>query len=443
MRRLSAIIFMFMLISMTLAAQSSGTVSQEPSVKGFVERHGKLSHDFRISLIDLAARQGFNQYVYAPVNDPYVGAPDWYLPYPQNISDRMKEYMEACARNDIDFIWCVCPDKDYSWSDADYGLLLGKLEMMHYMGVRSFGIFLDDVPCPADEQWRKKDLIERINAEFMVKKGMKPLLTSVDGYYVSKGEGESVKLGMYVTPEQAAADMAADVMQPFVRFIRNSRIWLDYFPGIGEDTYRFIGIDGYTREEYDSLMAEFIAMEEVPAVMARTSNKALYDEMKPWLEEFGKLGTRCRKVLECISFYAAGDAPGFWATYASNIMSEADQASFDKYPSGTEHLQSFYKGMMEELAGAFGAGDDTRVGYRHMKGKGMDTYIAPSGTTLCHLIMNNPEGREVIVRLSDESGRYTAEFCVYESYFKFDMKGDAVKVEVIGDVPVFETVFVK
>lgn len=436
-----------MVISMALAAQPSRTVPQESSmqadIKGFVEGHGKLSHDFRMSLIELAARQGFNQYVYVPVNDPYVGAPDWYLPYPQGISDQMKVVMDACSRNNIDFVWCLRPDKDYSWSESDFGLLLGKLEMMHYMGVRAFGIFLDDVPCPADEQWRKKDLIERINTEFMVKKGMKPLLTSVDGYYVSKGEGESIRLGMYETPEQAAAEMAADVMQPFVRFMRNSKTWLEYFPGIREDTYKFIGIDGYTKEEYDSLMAEFVAMEEVPAAMAVTSNKALYDELKPWLEEFGKLGSRCRKVLECISLYAEGDIPGFWATYASNLMSEADLASYNEYPSGIEYLQPFYNRMMEELAGAFGADNDARVGYKHMKGDGVDTYIAPSGTSLCHLIMNNPEGKEVIVRLSDKSGRYTAEFCVYDSYLKFDMKGDAVKVEVIGDVPVFETVFVK
>ena len=98
---------------------------------------------------------------------------------------------------------------------------------------------------------------------------------------------------------------------------------------------------------------------------------------------------------------------------------------------------------MDTLADAFDMDDEARVEYTHVEVDGVDTYIAPDGTSLCHLIMNNPDGREVIVRLSDKSGKYTAEFLVRSSYFRFDMKGNAVKVEVIGDVPVFDTVFVK
>ena len=214
------------------------------------------------------------------------------------------------------------------------------------MGVRSFGIFLDDVPCPEGEQWRKTELVEKVNADFMKKKGLKPLRVSVDGCYVPQTQGESARMGMYAYAarawnkdsydpyaalEWAVTEIAPEVKEPFIRFIHNSEEWIGRFGGNESDDYGLIEARGYSNEAYDALMAEFKAIENVPAAVSVTSNKALYREMKPWLEEFGKLGTRCRKVLECISLYSAGDIPGFWSTYASNLMSEAEVASYNEY----------------------------------------------------------------------------------------------------------------
>ena len=416
------------------------------------------THDFRLSMISLAGHLRMNEYVYAPKNDPFVGSPDWIMPYSQGYADQVKALMEACRQNHMDFTWCIRPDKDYTWSDADYSLLLGKFEMMHYMGVRSFGMFLDDVPCPEDEQWRKKELIEKVNADFMAKKGLKPLRVSVEGCYVPQTQGEAAKMGMYAYAarawnkdsydpyaclEWAVTETAPDVKEPFIRFVHNSEEWIGRFGGDEYKGYILVDTRNHTKEGIEALMAEFKTIENVPSAVAATSNKALYREMKPWLDEFGKLGTRCRKVLECISLYSAGDIPGFWSTYASNLMSEAEVASYLEYPSGAGMLQPFYEKMMDSLDDVFDIDNGARVKYEHIAGEGIQTYVAPAGTSACHIIMNNPDKAEVIVRLSDSSGRYTAEFCIKDSYFRFDMKGNAVKVEVMGDVPVFETVFVK
>ena len=159
---------------------------------------GHWSQEFRLSMIDLAAHLKMSEYVYAPKNDPYVGSPDWIMPYPQGRGDNLKELMEACRRNRIDFIWCVRPDSEFTWSEDDYALLLGKFEMMHYFGVRSFGIFLDDVPQIEGVEEKKKELIDRLNTDFIAKKkGLKPLLVSLDGLYVPAEGQESLKLGMY------------------------------------------------------------------------------------------------------------------------------------------------------------------------------------------------------------------------------------------------------
>ena len=206
---------------------------------------------------------------------------------------------------------------------------------------------------------------------------------------------------------------------------------------------RLIGIKGYAADAYDRLMERFSAMEKVPSDIESASDQAFYEDLKPWIVEFGKLGTRCRKVLECIRYFNEGDIPGFWSTYASNLMSDDDRKSFEAHPSGTARLQPYYERMMKELADAFDASYKDQVEYTLIPGDGIQTYLAPDEASVCHLVLDNPRRRDVIVRLSDAKGMFTAEFCIKDSYLEFEMKGDAVKVEVIGDVPIFETVFVK
>jgi hypothetical protein len=124
-------------------------------------------------------------------------------------------------------------------------------------------------------------------------------------------------------------------------------------------------------------------------------------------------------------------------------MSIDDANKFSAYPTGTVKLQPYYESMMKRLAEAFDEAYKGKVGYIYVPGEGINTYIAPDEASSCHLILDNPDRRQVIVRLSDAKGRYTAEFCIDKSYFEFEMKDDAVNVEILGDVPVFETIFVK
>lgn len=429
--------------------------------RGLVDSYygGTWSQEFRLSMIELAARLKMSSYVYAPKNDPYVGSPDWIMPYPQGRGDNLKELMDACRNNGIDFVWCVRPDEDFTWSEADYGLLLGKFEMMHYLGVRSFGIFLDDVPQVEGFEARKKDLIERLNADFIAKKkDLKPLLTSLDGYYVPAEGGASLKLGMYGIADRlwntseydpiaslqwAVSEVAPDVCDPYMTYARHSDVAVDAFAMEESEGLDLIGLTGYSKEDFDALMKEFNAIENVPAAFAQISDHALHADLKSSLEEFGKLGARCRRILECIDYHNKGDVPGFWATYAANLMSDKDKDAYAASPSGTRRLYPYYERMMKELADAFDQAYKGKVEYTFIPGDGVQTYIAPDEASRCHLILDNPEGREVIIRLSDSRGRYTAEFCIDNSYFEFEMKEDAVKVEVIGNAGVFEAVFVK
>lgn len=116
-------------------------------------------------------------------------------------------------------------------------------------------------------------------------------------------------------------------------------------------------IDEYTPELAAALREELIRIEAVPAAMEQMENKALLEELRPWLVEFGKLGTRCRKALELLDQYkqSAEDKKfeGFWEGYVSNLMSEKDVEMYDAHRVGTMKLQPFYERVMDGLVSAY------------------------------------------------------------------------------------------
>lgn len=426
---------------------------------GLVEGyHGGIwTRQMRISMIELCASLGVGSYVYAPADDPYVGGPDWIMPYPHGRADDLKEIMELCSEKGIEFVWCVRPDKDFDWSENQYRLLLGKLEMMHFMGVRSFGVFLNAVPGVTEE--RKSDLVHRIDEDFISKKkGVPSLVTDIDWCYVPEGGGESIRLGLYghadyirdpsgYDPKKSLTDAvnatAPDVADAYITFASHSAVAPEYFRLKESAGIEPAGLDSLDEGVCKTLSEEFRKIEMVQEIMASGENKALYRDLEPWLIQFSALGRRCGRILDCVSYYRSGDTQAFWTTYAANLMSDEDMKAYLAHPSGQEILHPFYERMMTELFEAYKSRYKDSVMYEHYRENGMEVFIAPDEASCCHLVIDNPQGREVIVRLADSHGRYVAEFCMESSYLEFELKENAVKVEVLGDNDILETVFVK
>ena len=114
----------------------------------------------------------------------------------------------------------------------------------------------------------------------------------------------------------------------------------------------------FTFAEYDDAKAAKLREElerivEVPAEMEAMQNKALLEELRPWLVEFGKLGERCLKALDCYELYRKGDYEGFWNLYVENLMTEEEIAAFDAHRIGTMKLHPFYERMMDDMASAY------------------------------------------------------------------------------------------
>ncbi len=104
------------------------------------------SHEDRQDMLRFMGRVGLNAYVYAPKNDPYHRG-RWREPYPETERNRLGELVSTAQTSGVTFWYAISPGLTMAYSDADdYTALLSKIERVAELGVRHFGLFLDDVP---------------------------------------------------------------------------------------------------------------------------------------------------------------------------------------------------------------------------------------------------------------------------------------------------------
>ncbi len=141
------------------------------------------SHAVRLSLIDFYGRYKLNTYIYGPKDDPYHSSPNWRLPYPEREQKNIKELVDACKRNRVDFVWAIHPGKDIKWNEEDYQNLVRKFDLMYADGVRSFAIFFDDIEGEGTNPDRQVELLNRLTREFVKAKGdVSPLIICPTDY---------------------------------------------------------------------------------------------------------------------------------------------------------------------------------------------------------------------------------------------------------------------
>lgn len=417
-------------------------------------------HKVRLSLIDFYGRFKMNSYLYGPKDDPYHSSPNWRLPYPEKEAQNIRELVEACNRNYVDFFWAIHPGQDIKWNEEDYNNLVHKFELMYDLGVRSFAIFFDDISGEGTNPVKQTELLNRLNKEFVEAKGdVNPLVVCPTDYtklwanptpkgsLVVYGNTLDPSVEVFWTGDAVCTDMTRQTLDwvnsrikrpaffwwnyPVTDYVRHivmqgpvygldttltaenvsglvsnpmehgeaSKLALygvaDYTWNIGaynpidnwergivelapevKDAYRTFAIHScdtetgyrraeswetetfriwnYTPEQYNALLKEFEKIEKVPAEMeAKCKNKELLKELRPWLVEFGKLGTRGRKALEIIKLYEAGDDAALWAAYVQNLMNEEDRKAYNAHKSGTMKLQPFYEHTMDDILAAF------------------------------------------------------------------------------------------
>lgn len=113
-------------------------------VEGFYGR--PWSWEDRLSIIRFMAAVKMNAYIYAPKDDPYH-RDKWRLRYPEELYSEIGRLAEAASRYGVEFVFAVSPGLSAVYSsESDRNRLVEKFLHVARLGVRSFGIFYDDIP---------------------------------------------------------------------------------------------------------------------------------------------------------------------------------------------------------------------------------------------------------------------------------------------------------
>ena len=146
-------------------------------------------------------------------------------------------------------------------------------------------------------------------------------------------------------------------------------------------------LSDWNNAEAQELWNEFDRVEKAPAAIEQgCANAELLKELKPWLDEFNKLGTRGKRAIELGRIYREGkDDAKFWNQYVQNLMTPEGRAAYEAHKSGTMKLQPFYDNIMDDMGEGFLI---KMVGYKPQMYKGVGSF-RNAGTTLTKLMFDN------------------------------------------------------
>lgn len=470
-------------------------------VREYIPSASVLDLEASSQRLDFYAANSFNTYIYAPSEDKYSVGKGWRYLYPDKERLLLRSLAKECSARGMEFIWTVSPDASFRCDDSGYDNLLNKLVMMYYNGIRSFALdfsvsssisdpqaLADSLSCaiarkhPDPVRIMVLDSIAALDypahddAAQTLMKGF-----SFDEEFVAKVKRDSaVVCSLYdidelsrlavisvsdltsdpdsydaaESLEKGIATLAPEVRQPF-------RFFLSHTCGSAEvETF---GLDDYSSDKAARLMQEFVRMEEIPSAMEKCTNETVLGSLRPWLEEFGRLGSRGRRLLESVEVYKRGDLGGFWMSYISNLMTPEDISRYKAHLVSQDRMQPFYDNMTRQLEEGF---TSRMTGDRELRnlastlyGKdsnaldsdlttscasgGYMAFPIPAEANTCVLLTGAlPEGERILFRQIATDGNLVAEFVVRSPYTVFDIKDGAVKVDVMGNVEIFETIFV-
>ena len=129
-----------------------GTVVDWPDLpfRGTVEGYygAPWSFEARLSQFEFYGRNKMNTYIYAPKDDPYHHGLGCYKPYPADKAVEIRELVRKARAQHVRFVWAIHPANTVKWNENggkdQLEGLVRKMEAMYELGVRDFGVLVDD-----------------------------------------------------------------------------------------------------------------------------------------------------------------------------------------------------------------------------------------------------------------------------------------------------------
>ncbi len=136
------------------------------SVRGYIEGfYGTpWSDENRKSVMALMAKNRMNTVYYAPKDDLYHRE-KWRELYPEKELSNLKELAHTAKKYYMDFYWCIAPGLSMKYSDEnEFKALMEKSRQLYSIGIRHFGLLLDDIDEELEYDEDKAQYKETVNA---------------------------------------------------------------------------------------------------------------------------------------------------------------------------------------------------------------------------------------------------------------------------------------
>lgn len=129
-----------------------GTIIDWPDIKyrGAVEGYYGIpwSYEGRQSLFRFMGRNKMNLYIYAPKDDPLHHGEGCYKPYEGAKAMELASLVQCAKENHVRFVWAIHPANTVKWDEnggkTQLDGLCDKLQKMYDLGLRDFGVLVDD-----------------------------------------------------------------------------------------------------------------------------------------------------------------------------------------------------------------------------------------------------------------------------------------------------------
>ncbi|MEG2117625.1 MAG: beta-N-acetylglucosaminidase domain-containing protein, partial [Clostridia bacterium] len=164
--------------------------SPETPTRGTIEGfYGKpWSHEDRLSIIKFSGDYKLNMYIYAPKDD-LKHREKWRELYTETEKTKLLQLINTASENFVDYVYALSPGLDFDFSPAKYDselkLLVEKYDSIYNLGVRSFALFLDDIPhrTKADAANHARLVNDFKKAFFSKHDDLKPLISVFVEYF--------------------------------------------------------------------------------------------------------------------------------------------------------------------------------------------------------------------------------------------------------------------
>ena len=207
------------------------------------------THENRLSVLSCMAKNRMNTLYYAPKDDDYHREL-WRDKYPEKDLMKLKEFVDTAAEYYMNFSWCIAPGLSIKYSDeAEFTALIEKTKQIYSIGIRSFGLLLDDI---SEELFYDEDkalygetvnahidLIEKYHSALLeidssIKLTICPTLYNGTGaeYYISKlGQNISPLVSIFWTGRDICSrDLTSHEAVKFIEGTHHKPLYWDNYP---------------------------------------------------------------------------------------------------------------------------------------------------------------------------------------------------------------------